>query len=318
MRRFALSNSCGVRPSRDLSVAAGRSTHKPDHRRTPAALANRTLCVTPVGELREWNCVGHDTPRGTEEWSAEWSVVVTRRGAFTRRVENDTRLLASGSVSFWNAGESYAIAHPLAGGDRCTVFQLTEATLRTMLAGQKGQSTARPRFTLHERQLDGRAYLLHRHALDAARADVPDLLAVEETMTTFLAASHAGPDVRRALGVSLSSRRHAYAAQEVIAGRFREPITLAEVARSVGCSPFHLARVMRACTGASLHQHVMRLRLREALERLLDEPHEIARIALDAGFASHSHLTTAFGREYGMTPRTARVRTARSPAGRRG
>lgn len=240
------------------------------------------------------------------ELSAGWSVVVTRRGAFARGDGSDTDLLAPGAASFWNAGEAYLMTHPVAGGDHCTVFRLNEGTVRAMLAESKAQDAANPRFSIRAHRLDGRAYLLHRRALNAARADVPDVLEVEEAMTEFLGIALPNAFARSSRDVPASSRRLADAAQEVVTARFREPLTLDEVSRAVQCSPFHLTRIMRACIGESLHQHVIRLRLREALEQLLDAPHDISRIALDAGFASHSHLTTAFGREYGVTPQAAR------------
>jgi AraC-like DNA-binding protein len=46
--------------------------------------------------------------------------------------------------------------------------------------------------------------------------------------------------------------------------------------------------------------------LREGLERLLDDPLHISRIALDVGFASHSHFTDAFRAEYGRSPQQVR------------
>lgn len=293
MTTFALSRSC--------SAPAAR----------PPVPSSRALCVTPVGEIREWVCAGKDTARGDMELCARWSVVVTRRGAFARGDGSDTHLLAPGAVSFWNAGEAYSMTHPVAGGDHCTVFRLNEETVRAMVAESKGEDAANPRFAVRARRLDGRAYLLHRRALDAARAEVSDKLEVEEAMTEFLGAAHPKAVERESHDVPESSRRLAQAAQAVVAARFRNPLTLSEVAREVGCSPFHLTRIMRACIGESLHRHVIRLRLREALEQLLDAPHDISRIALDAGFASHSHMTTAFGREYGVTPQGARAKFSR-------
>jgi AraC-like DNA-binding protein len=272
--------------------------------------SSRVLCATPVGEIREWVCAGKDTARGDMEVCARWSVVVTRRGAFARGDGSDTQLLAPGAASFWNVGEAYSMTHPVAGGDHCTVFRLNETTVRAMLAENAGEDAVNPRFAIRTRRLDGRAYLLHRRALDAARAEVPDQLEVEEAMAEFLGSAHPKA-ARESRNLPASSRRLAQAAQAVVAARFREPLTLSEVAREVGCSPFHLTRVMRATIGESLHRHVIRLRLRESLEELLDAPYDIARIALDAGFASHSHMTTAFGREYGITPQAARAKFSR-------
>jgi len=267
---------------------------------------SRRLCATPVGEIREWVCAGHDTARGEMEVSESWSVVVTRRGAFARDDGAATDFLAPGAASFWNLGESYSLSHPVKGGDHCTVFRLSEQTMRAMLAGSAAQDAESPRFSTRAQRLGGKAYLLHRRALQAARADLPDELEVEESMLEFLSAAYPTTASKSSPNVAASSRHLARAAEEVVASRFRQHLTLDEVARDVGCSPFHLTRVMRVTTGESLHQHVMRLRLREAMEQLLDSTHDISRIALDAGFASHSHMTTAFGREYGLTPHAAR------------
>jgi AraC-like DNA-binding protein len=101
-------------------------------------------------------------------------------------------------------------------------------------------------------------------------------------------------------------------ARDIIARDFTRPLTLDGLARDAGCSPFHLGRLFRRSTGITLHRAVVRLRLREGLERLLDEPGNVARIALDTGFASHSHFSDAFRAEYGCPPSEAR-RLRRAP-----
>lgn len=101
-------------------------------------------------------------------------------------------------------------------------------------------------------------------------------------------------------------RRLTLAAREIIAARHREPLRVGDIARAVGCSPFHLSRIYRREQGETLHRTLTRLRVREALERVLDEPAALSRIALDAGFASHSHLTDALRDEYGTAPTALR------------
>ena len=94
--------------------------------------------------------------------------------------------------------------------------------------------------------------------------------------------------------------------REFIGRRFAEPLSVECIARSVGCSPFHLSRIFRRETGLTLHRAIVWLRLREGLERLLDEPQQISRIALDVGFSSHSHFTDAFRAEFGHSPQQVR------------
>lgn len=257
----------------------------------------------------DWRCAGHDTPAGHAETSDAHCLVVTRRGAWELRVEGRPRLADPGVAVAWPRGRPTQVRHPIGGGDHCTLFRLTRAGAEALaLAGAgRGHGTDGPLPPLLA--LDGPAYLRHRCALAAARAGA-DPLMVEEMAVGFL--RHALPHAGAAATTAAGTRRQVDAAREVIARDFRGRLTVAGIARAAGCSPFHLGRLFRAATGLSLHRAVTRLRLREALERVLDEPTALSRIALDAGFASHSHLTDAFRAEYGVAP--ARLRGRRLPA----
>jgi AraC family transcriptional regulator len=92
------------------------------------------------------------------------------------------------------------------------------------------------------------------------------------------------------------------AARVVLARRFRDKLSLGELARAVFSSPFHLARIFRRETGLSLHRHLTRLRLRHALEHLADGKPDLTMLALDLGFSSHAHFTHAFRNEFGYAP----------------
>ncbi len=91
-------------------------------------------------------------------------------------------------------------------------------------------------------------------------------------------------------------------AKQLIAIRFRDDLSLAELARQVNGSPAHLARAFRAATGTTVHDYRTQLRLRAALPLLPDFRNDIAALALDLGFSSHSHFGEAFRRQFGLTP----------------
>lgn len=90
--------------------------------------------------------------------------------------------------------------------------------------------------------------------------------------------------------------------------------SLAEIGAAVGVSPFHLARLFRARTGLSLHGYRDQLRLRTALDRLADDDADLATIAVELGFASHSHFDGRFKRTFRQSPSEVRalLRTGRS------
>ena len=99
------------------------------------------------------------------------------------------------------------------------------------------------------------------------------------------------------------------AAKLYLATRLGERTTLEDVATAAHTSPFHFARIFRQQTGVPLHRYQTHLRLRNSLERLADGGDDIALIALELGFSSHSHFTETFHREFGYTPSEIR-RTA--------
>ena len=83
---------------------------------------------------------------------------------------------------------------------------------------------------------------------------------------------------------------------------------LADVARALHYSPFHLARLFRATTGMGMHRYLVRLRLGLALDRLAQGERDLAILAADLGFAHHSHFTAGFRSVFGTTPAVTRER----------
>jgi AraC family transcriptional regulator len=92
------------------------------------------------------------------------------------------------------------------------------------------------------------------------------------------------------------------ATRVMLARRFRDKLSLSDIARAVFSSPFHLARVFRRKTGLSLHRQLTRLRLRDALEHLANGKPDLTGLALDLGFSSHAHFSHSFRHEFGSTP----------------
>jgi AraC-like DNA-binding protein len=99
--------------------------------------------------------------------------------------------------------------------------------------------------------------------------------------------------------------------KELLAARFRERLTMGEIAGSIGVSRFHLSRVFRSSTGFSLHGYRNQLRLRAALERIADPETRLPALASELGFSGHSHFTAAFRETFGVAPSELRGRVTR-------
>jgi AraC-like DNA-binding protein len=94
--------------------------------------------------------------------------------------------------------------------------------------------------------------------------------------------------------------------QEILTGAPGDRHSLTALATALGVSPFYLSHVFRSETGTSIHQYLLEVRLAVAHERLAEGVTSLSALALELGFATHSHFTTAFRRRFGVTPREAR------------
>jgi AraC family transcriptional regulator len=86
--------------------------------------------------------------------------------------------------------------------------------------------------------------------------------------------------------------------------RLAESISLEELAKAAGLSPFHFARQFKAATGHPPHDYHIRLRIDRAQELLRTRGREwnLAAIANECGFADQSHFSRQFKRVVGVTP----------------
>jgi AraC-like DNA-binding protein len=78
-------------------------------------------------------------------------------------------------------------------------------------------------------------------------------------------------------------------------------VSLDELARLAGLSPFHLARLFRRQVGMPPHAYQVQLRVSRA-KRLLLRGLPVSRVAQETGFFDLSHLTRHFKRYVGVSP----------------
>lgn len=81
-----------------------------------------------------------------------------------------------------------------------------------------------------------------------------------------------------------------------------EEMPLEELARVAHFSPYHFHRIFRGMVGESLREHIRRLRLERAAQRLKHTDHSVLEIALEAGFQTHEAFTRAFRALLGCSP----------------
>ncbi len=206
-------------------------------------------------------------------------------------------------ISLYNVGQAYRRSPISPEGDHTDYFVVAPPVLREALQARRAATT-----DADDRRLFSRAhaispaplYLRQRRLFQHVSAGRLDAFEIESATISLLDDVLAGMD-----GATLVERaRHRPLVEDVqalLARRYAEALSLADVAEMLGVSAYHLCRVFRAQTGQSLHQHRDQLRLRAALNRL-ERDEDLTTIGLDVGYSSHSHFTAVFRRAFGIAP----------------
>jgi AraC-like DNA-binding protein len=233
--------------------------------------------------------------RSTAAWTtpeplATRRLVFVRRGVFRLRVDGWTGIADPLVAYVGPAGAEHSIAHRPGVEDVCTVI-----TLAGRPALDSGFRALRP---------TGANCLAHRVLVARARAGAEEFELAERV--AVLAGDLLRPPAWRPEAVdSAAHRRLTAAARERLAA---DPVTLplGALARDVGASRAHLSRVFHRVIGETLTRFRNRMRVRLALDRIEAGETDLARLAMDLGFADHAHLTRTVRAETGVPPRRVR------------
>jgi AraC-like DNA-binding protein len=279
--------------------------------------ARTTLFATPSVTIGATRCRPATDAPGAECSAGAAVVAFPRRGLFVLHVRGEQFLADPNQVILQNAGDTFRSSHPGAVGDDTTWFALAPHVLRDAAAAfdPSAHDRAEIPFVLTHVASDPRTFLLQRLAFEhATRHPDPDPVFLQEIGMTI------AQRVVRAAYTTIGAkprhqpradtlRAHRDCAEQVkvmLASRFRDRLTLEEIAASVHVAPCHLCRLFRRCTGLPIHRYLNRVRLRASINRFLDPAANLAGVATDMGFASHSHFTDAFRKEFGITPSEVR------------
>ena len=88
--------------------------------------------------------------------------------------------------------------------------------------------------------------------------------------------------------------------QEYIKAHLQEPITSSGIAKAVGYSQYHAARLFKEETGLSPFEYIRRQRLIGSAYVLRSGNSKVLDIALDFVFDSHEGFTRAFTNAFGI------------------
>lgn len=257
----------------------------------------RTLHSSELGEIEDFSAPGDcPAPRGH---SPDYQIVLPYAGAFEWRVGARSAFLDVTRVLFVGAGEDYADVHVASGGHDSIIITPRLSVLQE-LCGHTVPAR-HPAFQCLTKPTAPRMSMRHQRLLRLP-ACVDDPLARDELMISLL---------NEALGSVQAPRRASPLrvvdlAKQILHARVGESIALDDIADAVQVSGAYLTDAFTRSEGMPLHRYLMRLRLSRAL---VDLPRceDITGLALDLGFSSHAHFSTAFKSVFSVSPSAFRA-----------
>jgi AraC family transcriptional regulator len=281
------------------------------HAGSPRHHIDVVVFESPLVRIGRWRCPA-DHPHFFDSGpSSDALFVFPREGVWIEHDGRDPFVADANTVTYYNEGQCYRRRKLSLHGDHCEWFAVAPETIAETLAAHEPAAIDRPLdpFPFTHGPSDPDSYLRQRvvfHHVSNERN--PDRLFVEEAVISILG-DVTGLAYVKQPAAARPRRRDVdviEAARDVIARRFKDNLSLSDIAREVESSVFHLARIFKARTAFSLHAYRNQLRLRAALDLLRRRDVDLTGIALDLGFSSHSHFTETFRRSFGKTPSAVR------------
>jgi AraC-like DNA-binding protein len=106
--------------------------------------------------------------------------------------------------------------------------------------------------------------------------------------------------------------RHLLRAKDLADLRYREPLTVDDLASAAGLSKAHFSREFHRTFGESPHHYLLTRRLERAASLLRMTDWSVAEICISVGLRSVGSFTTSFKEAFGRTP--TEYRAAQPPA----
>ena len=276
--------------------------HAQSHRVTPIAWSDRLGVL-----LGEYHCPPNDPAWGDEnDAGVAWHMVFTGTPVEIIRARTGPVTTDRNLLMLYDRNESYRRRVIDPRGDHCLFLALGTSIIDQL--PEPARAMFDPR-TLRFRQpaaVSSATTYLRVQQLSARLRDLPpDPLAVEEDLAELvrLSTSSLLPSPIPPPG---STRDAVEALKRYLALNYAENLTLTELASIVHVSPFHLHRVFREATGMTIHTYREQLRLRAGVEQLLIGHDDLAALANDLGFSSHSHFSARFKKSFDRTPSEVR------------
>lgn len=241
------------------------------------------------------------------------AIVLPFAGVFAKHETSRHHVTGTPSHAIYFAPDQpYRISCPGAIGDRAITLRFGDALAPEQVRPRAGEGLA------SQGLLPANAMMLRNLLWTRLARGEADAFEAEALGLDLLGLSLASVQGTKAPVRASARARRARALErvkEAVALSPSDKWNVTKLAGVANLSPFHLCHVFREAVGTSIYDYVMHERLAQTLDAVLDCGDDLTTIALDAGFASHSHFTARFREFFGCTPTALRRRATAARLG---
>jgi AraC family transcriptional regulator len=232
-------------------------------------------------------------------------VVLPVSGVFSKHDAPGRHVVGTPSHAVFVAADTpYRIGFPGAIGDRALTLRFGEALAPDQVNCHSSGETTASHGLLPANAMMLRNLLWTR--LDGVEADEFEIEALGLDLLRMSLRSMRTGNAPLRRSTQVRRMRALERVKEAVALAPTDKWDVAKLAKIANLSPFHLCHVFRQIIGTSIYHYVLHERLAHTLNAILDSRDDLTAIALDAGFASHSHFTARFRSFFSCTPTALR------------
>lgn len=246
------------------------------------------------------DCPGHGGERGREHSGPSvFDLCLVNRGCFRYASSRAATVIDPTVALFRLVGEESRISHPLPGGDLDLWIAFDSSVLAAVGGGDLSLPSTVP--------IPAEMQLQHRRLQALIRRGAACDRLQEQAVLVLSGALAAAAAHRVDCGRPRSPRVARRLVDDARIVLVNDPnLQALELARLVGCSPYHLSRLFVRYTGAGIAAYKIALRTARVLDELADGVGSISDLASAVGFADHAHLSRTIRRHFGTTPSNIR------------
>ena len=259
-------------------------------------------------QLKDFRCTCTECSISKLEQLENFSICFVRSGFYEQRIFRRNQEMHVGRLVVSKPNIEYVVRHIDDHPDLCTSFNFTHDFYEKVKDHYKKETSwFFNNADIHSLLLVTHAEIEFLHQQILSRVKNSTSLEIDElTIQMVDQVMHTLGNKMFAPPVSSALKRHHLGtvekAREYLFQNFDQNVSLQQLAEHCCVSVFHFSRIFKAVMNQSPHQYLHDIRLNNARLLLQETKTSITEVALQSGFNSLEHFTTAFKKRFKTSP----------------